>query len=32
MDVSRIPEDFKRWGLFLIGLDDLSTYGAEDED
>jgi hypothetical protein len=25
-------EDFKKWGLFPTGLDDLSTYGAEDED
>lgn len=25
-------EDFKAWGLFPVGFDDLSTYGDEDED
>ncbi len=25
-------EDFKAWGRFPTGLDDLSLYGAEDED
>lgn len=25
-------EDFKSWGQFPKGLDDLNTYGAEDED
>jgi hypothetical protein len=25
-------EDFKTWGQFPTGLDDLSTYGDEDED
>lgn len=24
-------KDFKAWGLFPVGFDDLSTYGAEEE-
>lgn len=29
---SMTEEDFKAWGQFPIGLDDLDTYGSENED